>query len=276
MLHNPAVALGPGEWTFFLGLAGSEVVYARPRRSLRRKRAVVVAAAVIHIPIENSGIHALAAQPFAEWNLVEVGMRWREAAFHGNREPAARAEFADLVFEAAKLVAIVVSEADRGFDSILPAAVKKQALLRGETEEAVVPDTVFQHAQVFEKLTNINRAWARDRNVVRGPGVVGDFVFAPARVTARLLIHFEQDEIAEAPFLQSPGGAQAGYAAAHDDQRVFLNFPGNRKYHAVAQLMAHLEGIIHEAAGDRAIGFQRKADERSSAGLQKLPARDSQ
>src|SRR5262249_37165528 len=101
-------------------------------------------------------------------------------AFHGDREPATCAEAVDLVFQTTKLIAIIISQTNGWLDSLLPTAIKEQAFLRRETEEALVPDPVFQHAQFFKKLTHIRCFGPGHRNVVGSPGVRGDFVFAPA------------------------------------------------------------------------------------------------
>ena len=57
---------------------------------------------------------------------------------------------------------------------------------------------------------------------MRGPGIRGDLVLAPARVAAGLRFHFEQHEIAEPAFVQPPRRAQSGHAAADDhDREIF-------------------------------------------------------
>ena len=84
---------------------------------------------------------------------------------------------------------------------------------------ALFPDAVAQHAQFFEQFAHQRGLLAGNRNVVRGPGIGGDFVFTPAGVAAGLLLHFEQHEVVEAALIEPPCGAQSGDAAADDDER---------------------------------------------------------
>ncbi len=95
-----------------------------------------------------------------------------------------------------KLVAVFLGEADGGFDAVLPAAVKKEPLLRREAEVALFPLAIFEDAKIFEEFANVFGFGAGNGDVVRGPRIGGDFVFAPARVAAGLRIHFQEDEIA--------------------------------------------------------------------------------
>src|SRR5579872_5420268 len=127
-------------------------------------------------------------------------------------------------FEALELFAIAGPEADGGLDAFLPAAVEEEALLRGEAEIALVPDSVLQNAEIFKEFADVNGFWAGDGNVVRGPGVGGDFVFAPASVAAGVVVHFEEDEIAEAAFAEAPCGGESGDAAADDDDSRLFDF----------------------------------------------------
>ena len=66
--------------------------------------------------------------------------------------------------------------------------------------------------------------------------------FSPQRAfPPALLVHFEQDEVGEASFAQAPGGAQAGDAAADDDDGDFLDAFWSREACAIAQEMSGLE-----------------------------------
>src|SRR5579864_3088182 len=49
--HDPAVPFRPGQRTFLLWLARGEVMNSRPCRSLRCHGSIVVATAVIHVPV---------------------------------------------------------------------------------------------------------------------------------------------------------------------------------------------------------------------------------
>ena len=90
---------------------------------------------------------------------------------------------------------------------------------------------------------------------MRGPGIGGDFVLAPASVAAGLLIHFEKDEVGEAALVKTPCGAQAGDSAADNDDGDFFDALCRGECGAVAQEMAHLEGIVDKRAGDLLFTF---------------------
>jgi hypothetical protein len=81
---------------------------------------------------------------------------------------------------------------------------------------------------------------------MRSPGICGDFVFAPARVSSCLLIHFEQDKISKPFFVQSPRRAETGNAASHDYNRVLHELLRRGKNASIAQLMTHLKRVVHE------------------------------
>ncbi len=51
---DPAVAFRPGERAIFFGLAGRKIVNAGPCGGIARERAVVVAASVIHVPVQKA------------------------------------------------------------------------------------------------------------------------------------------------------------------------------------------------------------------------------
>src|SRR6266700_7949095 len=69
---NPAVAFGPCERAFFLGLAGREIMDSGPRGSVARERAVIVAAGGVQVPMQESRIKALLAKPIEKGEAVEV------------------------------------------------------------------------------------------------------------------------------------------------------------------------------------------------------------
>jgi hypothetical protein len=175
-----------------------------------------------------------------------------------------------------KLVAILLCESDGGLKAVLPPTVEKEALLRREAEVALLPLAIFQDAEIFEEFADVFGLGTWDGNIVRGPGIGGDFVFAPASVASSLRIHFEQNEIGEAAFAQAPGSAQAGYAAADNYDRKFLDVLGGRKRRAVAQEMTHLKGIVDEGAGDGAVRFEGESDEGGTSSAEKLAAANLQ
>ena len=168
-------------------------------------------------------IEALLAEPVGKGEAIEILELCGAAKFDGDCEFAACAELREEIFEALKLVAIFRREADRGLDAFLPAAVEEKPLLRGEAEVALVPLAIFQDAEFFEQFADVFGFGTGHGNVMRGPGISGDFVFAPAGIAAGLRIHFEKDEIGEAALAQTPGRAQAGDAAADDDDGNFFD-----------------------------------------------------
>ena len=137
----------------------------------------------------------------------------------------------------------------------MPAAVEEEALLGREAEVALVPDAVLEDAEIFEKFADVDRFGAGDGDVVRGPWVGGDFVFAPAGVAAGSVVHFEEDEVGEAAFTETPCGAEASDAAADNHDGEFFGFGWRRGRGVVAELVAELGGFVDEGAGDGAVGF---------------------
>jgi hypothetical protein len=124
----------------------------------------------------------------------------------------------------------------------------------------------LQDAEIFEEFADVDCFGSGDRDVVRGPRVGGDFVFAPACVAAGGGVHFEEDEVGEAAFAEAPGGGEAGDSAADDDDGEFFGFGGRGERGVVAELMAELRGFVDEGAGDGAVGLQGEADEGGAGG----------
>jgi hypothetical protein len=67
-----------------------------------------------------------------------------------------------------------------GLDTLLPTSQQIQALLRRKTQLTLVPLAVLEHAQLFEQLAYQSHVRVGNGNIVRGPRIRGDFVFAPA------------------------------------------------------------------------------------------------
>ncbi len=170
------------------------------------------------------------------------------------------------------MIAVFLLEADGWLDALLPATVEKEALLGRKGEIAFFPLAVFQNAEILEKLANVFGLRARNGHVVGGPGIGSYFVFAPARVAAGLLIHFEQDEIGEPALAKSPGSAEAGDSTADDDNGNFFNMFCSGDRGAVAEEMAHLEGVVDEPAFDLFLTFERKTYKSRAAKTEKLAA----
>ena len=273
---DPPVAFGPGERSFFFGFPRREIVDAGPRGSVLGERAIVVAADVVHVPVDEARVAALLPKPIGERETIQILIFGGAAEFERDCEFAAGAKFGEEIFKMLKLVAVFLREADGGLEAILPATVEEEAFLRGKAEITLVPLAVFQDAEVFEEFAHIDGFGAGDRNVVGGPGVGGDFVFAPTGVAAGLRIHLEQDEIGEATFAEAPGCAESCDSAANDDYGKFLGALRRGKSGAIAKEVAHLEGIVDERSGDGTIGFERESYQGGAACAKKLAAANLQ
>src|SRR5580692_486669 len=243
---DPAIAFGPSERAFFFHFAGREIVDAGPGGSVPGECAVIVAAGVVHVPVDEPRIRTLLLEPIGEREAVQILKLCRAAEFEWDRECAAGAEVCEEIFKVLELVAIFLREADGGFETFLPTAVEEKALLRREAEVALFPLAILEDAEVFEEFADVFGLSAGNGNVVGGPGIGGDFVFPPAGVAAGLRIHFEEDEIGEAAFRETPGGAETGDAAANDNDGKSFGAFRRREGSAVAQEMAHLKGIVDE------------------------------
>src|SRR5215475_7383505 len=127
------------------------------------------------------------------------------AQFERDSEFAAFAKIGEKSFQALELIAIFLREADRRLEAFLPAAEKKEALLRREHQRALVPTAIFENTQVFKKLPDIDGFGSGNWNVVGGPRISAGLVFAPTRVPTSLRVHFEQDEVVKAALVQAPG-----------------------------------------------------------------------
>src|SRR3989475_4687183 len=93
-----------------LVLARGEVVDAGPGRNCGRQRAVIVAAGVIHIPVQVRGIEALLAEPLRHRDLVE--RRGPGSQVDGNGELGRGVELLYVLFKLAVLPPIRCRRAD--------------------------------------------------------------------------------------------------------------------------------------------------------------------
>ena len=73
-------------------------------------------------------------------------------------------------------------------------------------------------------------------------------------------VHFQKDEVGETALAKPPSGAETSDASANDDDWNFLCVLRGGKAGAIAQEMAHLEGIVDERASDRTIRFERESN----------------
>ena len=236
---------------------------AGPRRNAGGERAVVVAADVVGVPEQRLRVEAMFGQPIGEGDPIERGVAVRSAHLDRDRESPRRVEPVGQIGEPAKLFAIGGRQTDRRLDPFLPSSVEIQALLRRVTEVTLLPRAVrLEHAELREQLANVHGARTGHRHVVRAPRVRARLVLAPARVAARLCAHLEQHELIEPLLLEPPRGAQAGDAAADDDDRNANDLARRRQRATIADRVAEIRLVVHERAGDRSIGFDREPDER--------------
>jgi hypothetical protein len=87
-----------------------------------------------------------------------------------------------------------------------------------------------------------------------------------------LRIHFQQNEIGETAFAETPSGAEASDTSPNDYDWNFFCALRWWKRGVVPQEMAHLKGIIHEGARDGSICFERKSNEGCAASAEKFTA----
>ena len=221
-------------------------------------------------------IAALLLEPIRKRKAIQILELRGAAEFERNGKFAGRAEFCEKILEMLKLVAVFLRETDGGLDAVLPAAVEKKPLLRREAEIALIPLAVLQHAEIFEQFADVHGLGSGNRHVMRGPGIRADFVFAPARVSSGLRIHFQNNEIREAALAQTPRRAESGDSSAHDDDGNFLDALRRRKRSAVAQQVAHLKGIVDERACNWPVRLERESDERCASTPEKFAASNLQ
>ena len=187
-----------------------------------------------------------------------------------------RTQLVNLIFEPPELLTILFVQSNRRLDSVLPSAIQKQTFLRREAQVSFFPLPVLQNAEFLEQLPNKDGFSAWDWNVMGGPWISRDLVFAPARIAAGLIVHLEQNEIVETLLVQAPRSTEAGNAATHNDNRHFQGFLWSRKARAIAQQVALLKRIIYKRSCDGPLTLERKPYQRGAGRLQEFPPRDPQ
>ena len=105
---------------------------------------------------------------------------------------------------------------------------------------------------------------------MRRPGIRADLVLAPARISSRLRIHFQNDEIREAALAQTPRGTETSNPSAHDDDGKFLDALRRGKRSVVAQHVAHLKRIVDERARDGPVRLERESNEGGASAPEKF------
>jgi len=106
---------------------------------------------------------------------------------------------------------------------------------------------------------------------VGSPRIGSDFVFSPASIAAWLLIHFEKDESVKPRLRRRQAALRRRFR--HPQLRVNIFRCASRgERGAIAQEMAHVEGIVDEPAFDLSFTFEGKTDERRAAKTEELAA----
>src|SRR5579862_2028187 len=152
---------------------------ARPCRRIRRERSVIIAAAIIQIPLEDFRIHSLPSHPLAKRNTVQVSLLSRQPVLHRNRESAARAKLMDEVLHPTKLLTIFLTQPNRRLNALLPPSIQEQSLLRREAQISLLPLAVLEDSQLLKQLPHVNRLGPRHRHIVCGPRIRRDLVLSP-------------------------------------------------------------------------------------------------
>jgi hypothetical protein len=98
------------------------------------------------------------------------------------------------------------------------------------------------------------------RHIVGGPGIGGDFIFSPAGVASGFGLHFQDDEIAKAFFVEPPCRSESCDACADDDDPDFLSSRGLRKRRVIAEAVAEREAVVDELAVNAFFGFGGESD----------------
>jgi hypothetical protein len=68
--RDPAVAFGPGERAFLFGFTRGKIVDPGPGGGVLGERAVVVAAGVVHVPVDETRVAALLLEPVGKREAV--------------------------------------------------------------------------------------------------------------------------------------------------------------------------------------------------------------
>src|SRR6266568_4415632 len=249
---------------------------AGPGGSVARERAVIVAAGVVHVPMQETRIETLLAEPIGKRDAIQVLKLRGEPELKRDGKRSALPKIIENIFKALKLIAVCLFKAHGRLDAFLPAAVEKQTLLRRKSEITFFPSAILENTEIFEEFADVFGLRAGYRNVMRGPRVDGDFVFAPAGVAAGLGVHFQKNKIAEAALAKTPSGAESADSAANNDHREFFIALRGWKRGTVAQEMANLKRIVEERELDIAFAFEGKTNERGAAETEKLAAAELQ
>jgi len=137
-------------------------------------------------------------------------------------------------------------------------------LLRVEAEVALLPLPAVQHAEFLEQLAHQRGTSAGDGHVVRGPGVGGHVVLAPAGVAAGALLHLKDDEVVKPALVEPPRRREPRDAASDDDEGHPHGARGGGERLSVPQPVTDDVGAISEATGDGPAGLAAETDQRGA------------
>jgi hypothetical protein len=260
-------AAGPGQHRAFARIGGvpvaaGEIVQAGPGRHRVVPRAVVVAAAVVQVPVQRPGGIAFAFQPLFERDGVQrapgrVARRQRER--NAEDFAAVAAGFGAQAFDPGEKAPVLgqfrLGQAGHGQQAVFPAAAAQQPLLRRVRQHGLVivgadlARAALDDAEVGQHLAHVGRRQRRQRQVVRAQRVIQAAAPAGGRVAAELgALH--HDEIGVAFARQLPRAGQARDAGPQDRHAVPAALRRLRPGRAVAQGVAGLHaGVVDVGRG---------------------------
>jgi hypothetical protein len=152
--------------------------------------------------------------------------------------------------EAMEFFAVPLSSGEFRLKALLPAAVQIETLLGAEAEVSLVVLPVFQHTELAHQLLNVNSFFVWNRDVMCRPGITGDFVLSAAGVTAGLIVHLQDYEIAVALLLQPPTGRESAHAGTDDDHARLLHSLRRAERDSVAKAVSCELILIHKRSRD--------------------------
>src|SRR5262249_40897905 len=131
------------------------------------------------------------------------------AELHRDRESAALFVSVDDSFEPLEIIAITAGGADGWNQSLLPPAVNIKPFRRIKTQVLPFVDrlAVFitgNDSQFLEKLSNVNRFFRGQWDIVRTPRISGNGILTGTSVPAGFRFEFENLEIVKSFLGQSP------------------------------------------------------------------------
>src|SRR5262245_50131044 len=146
---------------------------ARPSGRARRPRPVIVAAGVVEIPAQIRRRELVLRNPVRKSCSIKRTARLC-AALHRNGEFSRTSKLADKVLKSLVLFVVTSPRADFGLQSVLPAAMQEQTLLRRKAQAPLVPLSIFQNPEFCKKFSHECCTQVGNRDVVRRPGVSRD------------------------------------------------------------------------------------------------------